>query len=414
MIRTTSHKVFISYAKEDHGIADRLYADLVRAAIRPWMDTRDLIGGQEWRLAIRQAIRDCSYFLVLLSRTSVGKKGYVQKEIREALEVLDEVPEGRSYLIPIRIDECRTTNERVGQLHWIDLFPSYDSGFQKLVQALTYQTEPSSANAVYASPPHDKSLAPATLAHVLADCDRAEITQFRHKLAILGGHSTVASHVVSNLDLETRLPVPAWTELIHAVLKAKPTPDDISRALLCFFRANRCVGTPITLPPSTVFLTILYFSKFAHRLVRQGHFSSYEESLAAVGQFARGDDESLATFARVPMSEDVQWCTFDPSGISPFDDEPQNSEYYLSCLGAPLPSVESQVLAIKYNLPEGVCPRFPTVCDAGMFMGFRPAPPAAPYGLTVPWTSNPDVHPRPEAIHLPILFSPSYSVRLLT
>ena len=42
-------KVFICYAREDMAIAKRLYRDLRRPGIRPWMDTEDLHPGQQWK-----------------------------------------------------------------------------------------------------------------------------------------------------------------------------------------------------------------------------------------------------------------------------------------------------------------------------------------------------------------------------
>ncbi len=39
-------KVFISYAREDYETAKRLYDDLKKAGVSPWMDENDLISGQ--------------------------------------------------------------------------------------------------------------------------------------------------------------------------------------------------------------------------------------------------------------------------------------------------------------------------------------------------------------------------------
>ena len=55
---------------------------------------------------IPKAIRASDYILIFLSKTSVAKRGYVQKEFKLALEVLREIPEGTIYAIPVRLDEC--------------------------------------------------------------------------------------------------------------------------------------------------------------------------------------------------------------------------------------------------------------------------------------------------------------------
>ena len=78
-------QVFISYAREDYKIAEPLYGDLgQRDGVRPRMDRKDILAGQNWRLAIRQAIQKSSYFLARLSSNAVSKKRYVQKELRMA------------------------------------------------------------------------------------------------------------------------------------------------------------------------------------------------------------------------------------------------------------------------------------------------------------------------------------------
>jgi hypothetical protein len=76
--------------------------------------------------------------IVCLSRSSITKEGYVQKEIRYALDVAEEKPEGTIFLIPARLDECEIP-ERLKSLHWVDLFK--DPGYQKLLRALMIRAE---------------------------------------------------------------------------------------------------------------------------------------------------------------------------------------------------------------------------------------------------------------------------------
>jgi TIR domain len=119
----TNKRVFISYAKEDKGFAEKLYNDIQQAGVEPWIDTVDLVPGQPWDSAIRKAISDCEYFIAVLSSRSVGKKGYVQKEIRHALTIAEEYPEDKIFIIPIRIDECEPSFDGLRRLHRADLFP---------------------------------------------------------------------------------------------------------------------------------------------------------------------------------------------------------------------------------------------------------------------------------------------------
>ena len=45
----------------------------------------------------------------------------VQKEIRIALDAADEMPEGRIFIIPLRLEPCRVP-DRLAHLQWFDYF----------------------------------------------------------------------------------------------------------------------------------------------------------------------------------------------------------------------------------------------------------------------------------------------------
>ncbi len=133
-------KVFISYAREDSNQAEKLYADLMSAGIDTWLDTKNIPPGIEWATAIRKAINDSRYFLALLSNNSVEKRGHVQKELRAALEILDEFPETQVYLIPIRLEACTPSFERLTRLQWVDLFPLWEQGVDRILWAIQYSS----------------------------------------------------------------------------------------------------------------------------------------------------------------------------------------------------------------------------------------------------------------------------------
>jgi hypothetical protein len=61
---------------------------------------------QDWEYEIRKAISDASVVLVCLSSTWVNQRGYIQKEMKLALEAMKEVPDGQIHTIPIRLDDC--------------------------------------------------------------------------------------------------------------------------------------------------------------------------------------------------------------------------------------------------------------------------------------------------------------------
>jgi formylglycine-generating enzyme required for sulfatase activity len=114
-----------------------LYDKLRAAGYHPWLDKHDLLPGQDWRAEIRRIIRDPDTLVVVcLSANSITKRGTVQREIKWALDVREELPPGTIYLIPARLEDCQVLEELSG-LHWVDLFEA--DGFEYLTRSLDFQ-----------------------------------------------------------------------------------------------------------------------------------------------------------------------------------------------------------------------------------------------------------------------------------
>ena len=126
-------KIFICYAIEDLNRVHAIYRRLKIENYSPWMDKENLIGGQDWELEIEKTIDECNFFLACLSKHSVSKEGYVQKELKKGLEIYDRHPEGNIFLIPVRLDECQVP-ERFKKLHWINLYEL--NGVENLLKAI--------------------------------------------------------------------------------------------------------------------------------------------------------------------------------------------------------------------------------------------------------------------------------------
>lgn len=99
--------VFIAYAQQDRDAVSKIAALLRKAGYEPWIDSEQILPGQSWELEIEKAIRSSSFFLACLSCHSVSSSGFMHRELKLGLRILDEQPEGRIYLIPILIDDCQ-------------------------------------------------------------------------------------------------------------------------------------------------------------------------------------------------------------------------------------------------------------------------------------------------------------------
>jgi hypothetical protein len=140
-IMTENNTVFISYAREDSDAAKRLYNDLKNAHLNPWLDVESILPGENWDAAIKKAIKNSRYFMALLSSNSVTKTGYVQKELKNALEEQDKLPELGVYIIPIRLDNCEMPYEKLEKIHYADFFPDWNKGLKRILQVMSKENQ---------------------------------------------------------------------------------------------------------------------------------------------------------------------------------------------------------------------------------------------------------------------------------
>jgi hypothetical protein len=133
------YNVFINHAKEDRVTAIKLYRDLRNAGASPWMIENDLKPGKEPKQEIIRMIQECQYFITLISSKSLTEKGDVQRALKAALDKREEFPVGDISVIPVRLDDCEPEDLRLRSIHQVDLFPSYNPGFDKLLKVLPHR-----------------------------------------------------------------------------------------------------------------------------------------------------------------------------------------------------------------------------------------------------------------------------------
>jgi len=132
-------QVFICYANEDRYVAEKLYNDLKKEGITPWLNNKDLLPGQNWKTEIKNAVKNSSHCIVLLSDHSVKKNGFIQKEVKIVLDFAEEFPPDKIFIIPARIDDCKPVHERLSDLQYVDFFEShsaYKEGVEKIIRAV--------------------------------------------------------------------------------------------------------------------------------------------------------------------------------------------------------------------------------------------------------------------------------------
>jgi formylglycine-generating enzyme required for sulfatase activity len=127
-------RIFLCHASEDKAQVREVYHRL-RAidGFEPWLDEEDLLPGQDWTREIPRALQKSDFILVFFSRNSVAKRGYVQREMKLALDALQELPEGTIHTIPVRLDDCEVPDS-FRHYHYANLFAP--NGFDRIVGAI--------------------------------------------------------------------------------------------------------------------------------------------------------------------------------------------------------------------------------------------------------------------------------------
>jgi hypothetical protein len=125
--------VFLCHTSGDKPAVRELYQRLRADGFEPWLDEEDLLPGQDWQHEIPRAVRQSNVVIVCLSKGSISKAGYVQKEIKIALDVSDEQPENTIFIIPLKLEECNVP-DRLSRWQSVNLFSP--NGYERLVLAL--------------------------------------------------------------------------------------------------------------------------------------------------------------------------------------------------------------------------------------------------------------------------------------
>jgi len=129
---SSDFRVFLCYAEDDKPIVRKLYDKLTNGYIDAWFDEEKLLPGQDWKLEIPNAIRSSDVVMILLSNHSITKEGFVQKEIKYAIDIADEKPEGTIFIIPVRLEDCKVPSS-LTKWQWLDYFGN--DGYEKLIKS---------------------------------------------------------------------------------------------------------------------------------------------------------------------------------------------------------------------------------------------------------------------------------------
>ena len=116
--------------------SESVYDYLKLSGYEPWLDKKKILPGQNWEDEIISALKKTDFVILLLSKTSVEKRGFLQREVKLALKYCEEKLDTDIFIIPCKIDDC-VVPEKLEKYQWIKL--TNPSSFGQITEALNLQ-----------------------------------------------------------------------------------------------------------------------------------------------------------------------------------------------------------------------------------------------------------------------------------
>lgn len=137
------HMIFVSYNHEDSVEVDGLCGDLESAGIRTWRDIDRLLPGDDWKMAIRRAIKRGTGFIACFSLGSEDRSlSYMREKLNLAIEQLRQRPADSGWFMPVLLSDANVPDIPIGgartlrDLHFIRWHESRSRGLDKLLAAI--------------------------------------------------------------------------------------------------------------------------------------------------------------------------------------------------------------------------------------------------------------------------------------
>ncbi len=135
---STRPLLFISYATPDRERVLPYHDWLQTEGYETWIDCNQLLPGQNWDLEINRAIDRATLILAFVSENTIARRGYVQRELKIALDRLRDRLSDDIYIIPILLDDVPIPDD----LKRIQAISSNEPNCrQKIASALQLQFE---------------------------------------------------------------------------------------------------------------------------------------------------------------------------------------------------------------------------------------------------------------------------------
>ena len=140
--------LFLSYCRDNYNAVARLRNDLIAIGEHVWWD-QDILPGENWRFAIRHAMKSAYAIIACFSEeTDTRKRSGMYPELRDAIDAYRNYAPGHLFLIPVRFSPATVPDfdidsiTTLSSLQYVDLFPEKqrNAGLKKLKLAIQSAT----------------------------------------------------------------------------------------------------------------------------------------------------------------------------------------------------------------------------------------------------------------------------------
>jgi len=122
MSNSRSLRVFLCHASQDKPIVRDLNERLKSTGwLDPWLDEEKISLGQRWTTIIEDALDAADCVIIFLSKNSIQKEGFIQRELNYAWDISLQKPQEVIFLIPFRLDDCEVPRN-LRDRQWGDYF----------------------------------------------------------------------------------------------------------------------------------------------------------------------------------------------------------------------------------------------------------------------------------------------------
>lgn len=127
-----TYDVFISHSSRDKAVANRLAEGLQAQGYEVWLDTREVLVGDNIVAEVYAGIADSKFMVVLLSNASCESQ-WVTEEFTSAR--MTEIENRQVVILPAKIEECKIPAP-LNTKKYADFTKDWNFGFQEIVTAI--------------------------------------------------------------------------------------------------------------------------------------------------------------------------------------------------------------------------------------------------------------------------------------